>query len=94
MMLFYQYRNSHCGDKTIQRPSYLHNEISYSGKTTISYWITAQAVIEKTNQWIDGTLEKQLFAWNKIFDVKLSTSLTHAAFIKLFIVNKPLLKIH
>ena len=25
----YQYRKSHCGDKTILRPSYLHNGISY-----------------------------------------------------------------
>ena len=30
----YQYRNSHCGDKTILRPSYLHNGISYTGKMT------------------------------------------------------------
>ena len=29
----YQYRESHCGDKTILRPSYLHNVISYTGKT-------------------------------------------------------------
>ena len=30
----YQCRKSHCGDKTIVRPSYLHNGISYTGKTT------------------------------------------------------------
>ena len=35
----YQYRNSHCGDKTILLLSYLHNVISYTGKTTSSYWI-------------------------------------------------------
>ena len=28
----YQYRKSHCGDKTILRPSYLHNRFSYTGK--------------------------------------------------------------
>ena len=28
----YQNRKSHCGDKTILRPSYLHNGISYTGK--------------------------------------------------------------
>ena len=28
-MTSYQYRKSHCGDKTILRPSYLHNGISY-----------------------------------------------------------------
>ena len=38
----YQYRKSHCGDKTILRPSYLHNGISYTGKTTSLYWIAAQ----------------------------------------------------
>ena len=27
----YQHRKSHCGDKTIWRPSYLHNGISYTG---------------------------------------------------------------
>ena len=39
----YQYRKSHCGDKTILRPSYLHNGISYTGKMTSLYWIRAQA---------------------------------------------------
>ena len=34
-MTSYQYRKSHCGDKTILRPSYLHNRISYTGKTTL-----------------------------------------------------------
>ena len=28
-----QYRKSHCGDKTVIRSSYLHNGISYTGKT-------------------------------------------------------------
>ena len=37
----YQYRKSHCGDKTILRPSYLHSGISYTGKTTSLYWIGA-----------------------------------------------------
>ena len=40
-MASYQYRKSHCGDKTILRPSYLHNGISYTGKTTSLYWIGA-----------------------------------------------------
>ena len=35
----YKYRKFHCGDKTILRPSYLHNEISFTGKTTSLYWI-------------------------------------------------------
>ena len=37
----YQYRKSNYGDKTILRPSYLHNGISYTGKTTSLYWIRA-----------------------------------------------------
>ena len=40
-MTSYQYRKSHCGDKTILRPSYLHNGISYTSKTTSLYWIRA-----------------------------------------------------
>ena len=38
-MSSYQYRKSHYGDKTILRPSYLHNGISYTGKMTSLYWI-------------------------------------------------------
>ena len=41
-MTSYQYRKSHCGDKTILRPSYLHNGISYTGKMSSLYWITPQ----------------------------------------------------
>ena len=41
----YQYRKSHCGDKTILRPSYLHNGISYTGKMTSLYWIRAQVYV-------------------------------------------------
>ena len=36
--MFYQYRKSHRGDKTIIRLSYLHNGISYLGTTTSIYW--------------------------------------------------------
>ena len=42
-MTSYSYRKSHCGDKTeILWPSYRHNGISYTGKTTSLYWIGAQ----------------------------------------------------
>ena len=40
----YKYRKSHCGDKTILRPSYLHNRISYTGKMASLYWIRTQRV--------------------------------------------------
>ena len=39
-MSSYRYRKSHCGDKTILRPSYLHNEISYTGKMASLNWIS------------------------------------------------------
>ena len=42
----YQYRKSYCGDKTVVRSSYLHNGISYTGKTRSLYWIRAQVITE------------------------------------------------
>ena len=39
-MSSYQYRKSHCGDKTVVRLSYLHNGISYTGKMSSLYWIS------------------------------------------------------
>ena len=40
----YQYRKSHCGDKTVVRSSYLHNGISYTSKMSSLYWIGAQDI--------------------------------------------------
>ena len=34
----YQYRKSHCGAETVERSSYLHNGISYTGKMASLYW--------------------------------------------------------
>ena len=45
-MLSYQYRKSHCGDKTILRSSYLHNGISYTGKMTSLYWIKLRVLFQ------------------------------------------------
>ena len=57
-MSSYQYRKSHCGDKTILRPSYLHNGISYTGKMTSLYWIGALVSPENDNSfWLEGTNE-------------------------------------
>ena len=47
-MSSYQYRKSHCGDKTVVRTSYLHNGVSYSGKMSSLYWIRAQGPVSKT----------------------------------------------
>ena len=41
-MSSYQYRKSHCGDKTVVRSSYLHNGISYTDKMVSFYWISPQ----------------------------------------------------
>ena len=41
-MSSYQYRKSHCRDKTVVRSSYLHNGISYTGKMTSLYWFIPQ----------------------------------------------------
>ena len=47
-MSSYQYRESHCGDKTIFRPSYLHNGISYIGIKKSSYWYRKSHCGDKT----------------------------------------------
>ena len=41
-MSSYQYRKSHCEDKTAVRSSYLHNGISYGGKMSSLYWTNPQ----------------------------------------------------
>ena len=41
----YQYRKSHCGDKTVVRSSYLHNGISYTGKMASLYWFRPQFLV-------------------------------------------------
>ena len=41
----YQYRKSHCGDKTVVRSSYLHNGMSYTGKMAYFYWISPQVFL-------------------------------------------------
>ena len=41
-MASHQYKKSHRGDKTILRPSYLHNGIAFTSKMTSLYWIRTQ----------------------------------------------------
>ena len=43
-MSSYQYRKSHCEDKTILWPSYFHNGISYTGKMSSLYWTNRQII--------------------------------------------------
>ena len=47
----YQYRKSHCGDKTVVRSSYLHYGISYTGKMASFYWI--RTLICKNASFVD-----------------------------------------
>ena len=71
-MTSYQYRKSHCGDKTILRPSYLHNGISYTGKMTSLYWIRALVFVFNTPyqspsdmHWLDMDIERLIWnCWN------------------------------
>ena len=63
-MSSYQNRKSHCGDKTILRPSHLHNGIFYTGKMSSLYWIGALSLCTD-----------QLTRWdlNKIADILQTT---------------------
>ena len=58
----YQYRKSHCGDKTVVRSSYLHNRISYTGKMTSLYWIRAQHIVSE----FDDSCSDSYFARSKL----------------------------
>ena len=49
-MSSYQYRKSHCGDKTVVRSSYLHYGISYTGKMTSLYWFSPQ-ILTRMAHW-------------------------------------------
>ena len=51
-MTSYQYRKSHCGNKTILRASYLNNGICYTGKMTSLYWIGAQFICRISYPWV------------------------------------------
>ena len=44
-MTSYQYSKSYCGDKTFLRLSYLHNGISYTGKTASLYCIRGPGIV-------------------------------------------------
>ena len=62
-MKSYQYRKSHCGDKTILRPSYLHNGISYTGKMSSLYWMAPQTILtDCTRKQKDKQYSFKLFA--------------------------------
>ena len=72
-MSSYQYRKSHCGDKTILRPSYLHNGISYTGKMTSLYWIMAQV----------HSSRDALYLWNNINAIILDITPRNSLIVKI-----------
>ena len=49
-MSSYQYRKSHCVDKTVVRSSYLRNGISYTGKMVSLYWIGPSIIFSSLPQ--------------------------------------------
>ena len=65
----YQYRKSHCGDKTILRPSYLHNGISYTGKMTSLYWIGALVLTTAAMRTRRHPIRYWRWKWRHIFEM-------------------------
>ena len=62
-MLSYQYRKSHCGDKTVVRSSYLHNGISYTGKISSLYWFGALMSAGKVMARFGSHMHTQQALW-------------------------------
>ena len=75
-MSSYQYRKSHCGDKTVVRSSYLHNGISYTGKMTSWYWIRAQ-MMNTYIIWLESAevkIQKIMASKNSSQEAKLKSN--------------------
>ena len=86
-MSSYQYRKSHCRDKTVVRSSYLHNGISYTGKVTSLYWIGALVTIGSgiglwpvQYQAITWTNSDLLLTWHLIANFSLNQNLIYFSF--------------
>ena len=76
-MLSYQYRKSHCGDKTVVRLSYLHNRISYTGKMTFLYWFGPRLHVPPADQqpWYWLKEMRMFLLWDRIltaYDISMS----------------------
>ena len=66
-MSSYQYRKSHCGDKTVVRASYLHNGISYTVKMSSLYWIRAQNFHKVCTFSGTNFLDENIFVFSIIY---------------------------
>ena len=88
-MSSYQYRKSHCGDKTVVKSSYLHNGISYTGKMTFCYWISPRRDIDPddmcnlhlmfrckiTSMWCHPVITRDdMFWWVDVLPLTFSTN--------------------
>ena len=93
-MSSYQYRKSHCGDKTfVRRTSYLHNGISYTGKMSSLYWIRAleKPISEACAHGVDQLHFKKHDLWNVMFNSlapgKFKWNFRHAIFKQIFVID-------
>ena len=74
----YQYRKSHCGDKTILRPSYLHNGTPYTGKMMTSlYWIRGLVLFVARSSVAVVFTGMSLSSQRKVFNNRQTTSIRH-----------------
>ena len=74
--VYRKYRKYHCGDKTILRPSYLRNGISFTGKMISLCWIRSQAVcipfcIETCRSWLICVSDWMTYGGYLTTDMKL-----------------------
>ena len=83
-MTSYQYRKSHCGDKMILRPSYLHNGISYTGMTSL-YWIRA---LDPNKNWIMIHINDDPASWHiYIYAYVYITEMKMSSFHEILVTN-------
>ena len=67
IMLSYQYRKSHCGDKAVVRSSYLLNGISYTCKTASLYWIRVLVTYISIFDWHAFSEYSEIYWGSNIF---------------------------
>ena len=72
-MTFYQNRKYHYGDKTILRPSYLHNGIPCTDKMTSLYWIKALMLNDDRYLRTEGLFVRhgKVIAWHPMLKYML-----------------------
>ena len=84
-MSSYQYRKSHCGDKTILRPSYLHNGVSYTGKTPSLYLIGAPVTITYYNKVARSVCHKEVTWFTRRWHNRIHTiSIVNVRYIHIY----------